>query len=112
MLAAMKTAVSIPNSLFEAADGLAQKLGVSRSELYARALTDFLMAHERSDVTQALDRVYGEEESTLDPVLADAQRTALSLCGTVTIHGDLLEPSLPADSPCPADTGQPRRGRP
>jgi metal-responsive CopG/Arc/MetJ family transcriptional regulator len=34
----MKTAVSIPDPLFEAADNLAGRLGISRSELYARAL--------------------------------------------------------------------------
>ena len=74
----MKTAVSLPDSLFEAAAGLAQKLGLSRSELFARALAAFLQAHDRSGVTQALDRVYSEEDSALEPALAHLQSAALS----------------------------------
>ena len=34
----MKTAVSIPDHVFDAAERLAEKLGISRSELYQRAL--------------------------------------------------------------------------
>jgi metal-responsive CopG/Arc/MetJ family transcriptional regulator len=75
----MKTAVSLPDSLFEAADGLARELGLSRSELFARALAGFLQAHDRSGVTRAaLDCVYSEEDSALDAVLAHLQSAALS----------------------------------
>jgi metal-responsive CopG/Arc/MetJ family transcriptional regulator len=74
----MKTAVSLPDPLFEAADGLAQKLGMSRSELYARALAAFLKAHDKNGITQALDRVYTAEDSTLDPAVARLQSSALS----------------------------------
>ena len=74
----MKTAVSLPDPLFEEADGLAQKLGISRSELYARALAAFLRTYDKSGVTQALDRVYAEEDSSLDPALARLQGAALS----------------------------------
>lgn len=74
----MKTAVSLPDPLFEAADGLAQELGISRSELYARALAAFLQAHDRGTVTQALDRVYSDEDSALEPALARLQSAAIS----------------------------------
>lgn len=74
----MKTAVSLPDPLFEAADGLAQELGISRSELYARALVAFLQSHDRGAVTQALDRVYAEEDSMLEPALVRLQSAALS----------------------------------
>ncbi|MEK7329802.1 MAG: ribbon-helix-helix protein, CopG family, partial [Candidatus Eisenbacteria bacterium] len=33
----MKTAISLPDSLFRSGDALAKRLGVSRSELFARA---------------------------------------------------------------------------
>lgn len=36
ILRAMKTAISIPDPIFEAAEGFARRLGMSRSELYAR----------------------------------------------------------------------------
>ena len=74
----MKTAVSLPDPLFEAADGLAQELGISRSELYARALAAFLKAHDQGTVTQALDRVYAEEDSVLEPALVHLQSAAIS----------------------------------
>jgi metal-responsive CopG/Arc/MetJ family transcriptional regulator len=71
--------VSIPDALFEAADQLAARLKISRSELYARALTS-VIAQEGSDVvTQRLDALYSVEDSALDPVLKGAQhRRALS----------------------------------
>lgn len=74
----MKTAVSLPDPLFEEADDLAQKLGISRSELYARAIAAFLREHDRSGVTEALDRLYAKEDSALDPVLIRLQNAALS----------------------------------
>ena len=43
----MKTAVTIPDPVFDAAEKLAKQLGVSRSELYARALAEFNDKHAR-----------------------------------------------------------------
>lgn len=73
----MKTAVSIPNPVFEAAEELARRLGVSRSELYARALADFLEKRLDRRVTERLDEVYAREESRLDPALARLQAASL-----------------------------------
>ena len=36
----MKTAISLPDELFAAAEKLAERLGVSRSQLYATALAE------------------------------------------------------------------------
>ena len=74
----MKTAVSIPNELFESAEGFARRLGMSRSELYAGALRDYLREHEGEGITERLDEVYGEEEGRLDPVVARLQGRSLS----------------------------------
>ena len=68
----MKTAISLPDELFEAADDLADKLGVSRSQLYARALTDYVAHHSQSEVTERLNAVYDDADSHLDPVLEGA----------------------------------------
>lgn len=73
----MKTAISLPDPLFEEADQLAERLGMSRSELYATALEAYLRAHREQDITAALDRVYDTEDSTLDPVLAALQAASL-----------------------------------
>jgi len=55
----MKTAISIPDPVFRSAERLAARLGVSRSELYCRALKDLLSRHDRAAVTAQLDHVYG-----------------------------------------------------
>ena len=57
----MKTAVSIPDELFTKADALAAELGVSRSELYAKALAEFVSSKGADEVTARLNRVYGDQ---------------------------------------------------
>jgi metal-responsive CopG/Arc/MetJ family transcriptional regulator len=74
----MKTAISLPDPLFEAADRLARRLGISRSELYAAALGEYLRSHRDEGVTEALNRVYQEEDSSLDPVVEALQAASLS----------------------------------
>ena len=54
----MKTSVSIPDEIFKAADKLARQQHVSRSELYARALAEFVRAHGRERVLEELNKVY------------------------------------------------------
>lgn len=73
----MKTAISLPDDLFAAADALAGRLGVSRSELYATAVAEFLAKHTASEVTERLDRLYATEPSALDPGVRRAQRRSL-----------------------------------
>lgn len=59
----MKTAVSIPDEVFENAEQLARRLKTSRSALYARALAEFVARHDVERVTElmnaALDDVGG-----------------------------------------------------
>ena len=59
----MKIALSIPDDLFEHAETLGKRLGVSRSRLYATALAEFVAKHRGRKVTEQLDAVYGREES-------------------------------------------------
>jgi metal-responsive CopG/Arc/MetJ family transcriptional regulator len=73
----MKTAISIPDRLFRNADKLAKHLEISRSELYARAVEEYLAEHRADRVREALDAVYGEERSEIDPGLAAMQRAAV-----------------------------------
>lgn len=76
-LSRMKTAVSIPDPIFEAADRLARRRRISRSELYAEALARLLDSDESTEVTARLDDVYGERPSTLDTDLAALQALAI-----------------------------------
>ncbi len=73
----MKTAISLPDDLFESADALAKRLGVSRSELYATAVAEFLAKHQQAKVTERLDQVYGHQPSRLDRPLGRAQARSL-----------------------------------
>lgn len=73
----MKTAVSIPDPLFHAAEALAERLGMSRSELVSRALAAYLEAHQHDRVREALDAIYSEESSRLDEALAHLQWASL-----------------------------------
>jgi len=73
----MKTAISIPNELFDEAEDVADRLGLSRSQLYTRAVEAFLRQHKRKDVTRALNEVYSRRNSRLDPVLEKMQYLSL-----------------------------------
>lgn len=76
----MKTAISIPDPVFRAAEHLAARLGVSRSELYCRALRELIGQHEEAAITDKLNQVYGSPEgsSGLDPQLAMLQSRSIS----------------------------------
>ncbi|HMO58957.1 MAG TPA: hypothetical protein PKA05_13685 [Roseiflexaceae bacterium] len=74
----MKTAISIPDALFKAAEDYARAQGLSRSELFARALRVYLEAHQTEQITAALDQVYEAESSGLDPSFKAAQRRLLA----------------------------------
>lgn len=69
----MKTAISLPDDLFDSADELAEELGVSRSELYATAVAEYVAKHRGEDITARLNRVYADEPSALDPRVRRAQ---------------------------------------
>jgi hypothetical protein len=74
----MKTAISIPDDLFRAAERAAKRLGLSRSELVQRALAAFLERNGDALVTDALNEVYkGESLGSLDPGLVKLQRSSL-----------------------------------
>ena len=74
----MKTAISLPDELFESADALAERMGVSRSELYATAVAEFLAKHRGEDVTARLNAVYSDEPSGLDPKVRAGQARSVS----------------------------------
>lgn len=73
----MKTAISLPDSVFEQAEALAQQLGLSRSELYTKALQAYLKRHNRDQILLKLNQVYAIESSELDPVMARMQFMSL-----------------------------------
>jgi metal-responsive CopG/Arc/MetJ family transcriptional regulator len=73
----MKTAVSIPDSVFEAADKFAHRIGISRSQLYSKAVTEYLKEHKNQSVTKKLNEVYSKESSRLDHADHELQYSSL-----------------------------------
>jgi metal-responsive CopG/Arc/MetJ family transcriptional regulator len=69
----MKTAISIADKLFHQADSAAKQLGISRSELYATALAEYLARRSASEITARLDQVYGSVDGRLDSSVAASQ---------------------------------------
>ncbi len=69
----MKTAISIPDQVFKAADKLAKRLGVSRSELYATAVESMVAKYDEEAITATLNEVYGAQDSRMEPALKSAQ---------------------------------------
>ena len=76
----MKTAISIPDRVFRSAEQLAARLGVSRSELYSKALAALVDKHQDDVVTSRLNEIYGpdEEASSLDAEFALLQHRTLA----------------------------------
>ena len=77
----MKTAVSIPDDLFKAAEREAKRQGVSRSRLVQSALTEYLKRQREEDITARLNASiakYGDPYDDNAPVLDAAFRAVMS----------------------------------
>ncbi len=73
----MKTAVSLPDELFPLAEGAARRLRVSRSQLYAKAIAEFLQRQDSSAITDRLNDVYSRRPAKVDSALHRAQMKSL-----------------------------------
>jgi len=73
----MKTAVSIPDGLYEEAEQLARRLKRSRSRLYADALREYVARHDPEAITRAVNEVVDAVGPEVDPFTATAARMLL-----------------------------------
>jgi metal-responsive CopG/Arc/MetJ family transcriptional regulator len=73
----MKTAISIPDVLFQRADEVARRTGKSRSQLYQEALVEYLDRRAPSTITAALNDVVDEVGPGVDEWTAAAGRRIL-----------------------------------
>jgi metal-responsive CopG/Arc/MetJ family transcriptional regulator len=73
----MKTAISLPDEIYHSADQLAKRLGMSRSELYSKAVSIYISTHKNEAVTEALDKIYATEKSEIDPAINMMQLKSL-----------------------------------
>ncbi len=58
----MKTAISIPDKLFEEAEITAKNLGLARSQLYVKAIAEFIEHYDKEKITEKLDLFYENEQ--------------------------------------------------
>ena len=56
----MKTAISIPDDLFTDAEITAKQLGLARSQLYVKAIKEFIEHHNKDKITEKLNLLYTE----------------------------------------------------
>ena len=73
----MKTAVSIPDDVFEEAERLARLTKRSRSQLFSEALREYVARHAPEEVTEAMNRVCAELDEPTDEFVSAATRRVL-----------------------------------
>jgi metal-responsive CopG/Arc/MetJ family transcriptional regulator len=78
-VAHVKTAISLDESLFREAEEWAGKLGVSRSQLFARAVEEYVRRHENEELVRRLDEAHAdglddEEREHLERMWVDHAR--------------------------------------
>jgi len=73
----MKIAVSIPDDIFKQAETLAHQAKRSRSEVYARALSEYVARHAPDRVTEAMDKALDEVAESADRFTSKAARRTL-----------------------------------
>lgn len=54
----MKIAISLPDTLYEDAEKTAKSMGIPRSQLYAKALEEFINRHKRESITEKYNEIY------------------------------------------------------
>jgi metal-responsive CopG/Arc/MetJ family transcriptional regulator len=73
----MKTAISLPDDLFYAAEETAEELGIPRSRLIANALREFISTHRKEHITEQLNRVYEKMDKSMEMNMSKASMKTL-----------------------------------
>lgn len=73
----MKTAISLPDELFDRVNRSAKRLGISRSEFFARAVARYIETARQAEIKASYDAAFGEEDSDAAEVVRQAARKAL-----------------------------------
>jgi metal-responsive CopG/Arc/MetJ family transcriptional regulator len=73
----MKTAISVPDKIYAEAERLSRRLKKSRSQLYAEAVSEYLARHDPDAITEAINRICEETDTSLDPAFTAATAKTL-----------------------------------
>lgn len=74
-MAQVKTAISIQELLFKEADALAQQMNISRSELFTRAVKQFVREHRHRQLLDRIDQAYSDEPAPEEKRLLSKQKS-------------------------------------
>ncbi|HVJ18038.1 MAG TPA: ribbon-helix-helix domain-containing protein [Polyangiaceae bacterium] len=74
----MKTAISVPDDVFEQAEQAAKRLGISRSELFTRAVREFLGPQRDAAITTSYDVAFASGQDDTDALRRRAARKRLA----------------------------------
>lgn len=70
----MKTAISVPNDIFELSEKLAKKLKVSRSQIFAMGVKKLGEEFDEEEIISSINRVCEKVDTSLDPAIRDYQK--------------------------------------
>ena len=73
----MKTAVSIPDAIFERVERLAERERKSRSAVYSAALHEYVLRHDLDEITEAMNRTCEQVGAASDEFVSAAGRRVL-----------------------------------
>ncbi|SPE41180.1 conserved hypothetical protein [Candidatus Sulfopaludibacter sp. SbA3] len=73
----MKTAISVPDDVFEGVERLARRTKKSRSQLFSEAAREYVARHASEEVTDAMNRVCDAVGGQADPFVSGAARRIL-----------------------------------
>ncbi len=73
----MKTAISIPDNIFQPGERYAKNHGISRSKLYSQALAQFLKKNSEEEITKKLNEIYSHQPSVINEAVTKLQSCSL-----------------------------------
>jgi len=74
----MKTAISVPDDVFEESERLAARTDKSRSQLYTEAMREYLARHDPDSVTERLNELVADLSPAEDRFVAETSRSVLA----------------------------------
>jgi len=77
ILTFMKTAISVPNDIFQLSEKLAKKLKVSRSAIFAMGVKKLAEEHDEEEIIAQINRVCEKVDTSLDPAVRQYQNRIL-----------------------------------
>ncbi len=73
----MKTAISVPDHIFQEAERVAERLETTRSQLYTNALVEYLARHNPDTITERLNEVWDSIAEPEDRFVTETARSVL-----------------------------------